>query len=106
MDKKIYINLQRSTDSLSIPYSTQGHLDGVYFNPTFDKIVLEVTNFPNVLKTALKGIQPVVQSNIGMKMVTQSLVIDVDPFELLSDMDDETLGDLDIKEIKEIYSIN
>lgn len=103
MSIHININYQRNPKEITLPYSTI-HSADLKITPQSNEITVSVSDFPRFIKAALETNLMLAQVSIKLNMVSQRLIIDADPL-LTADMDDMTLGELDIGQDITFYSI-
>lgn len=103
MSINININYAPYISEVSLPVSLQEH-SKLIFKPLSDEMSATVKDFPSFLKSSLAANLALIQVCTQFNMVSKRLIKDTDPL-LISNMDNMTLGELDIEQDEIFYNI-
>lgn len=103
MGVKINVNLKPYLETLTLPLNNSNSLE-LKIMPINHVMSIEVSDFPSFGKIALSKNIGLVQSNIGLNILSQRLIVNADPLNIYN-IDSILLEELDIDQNKTIYNI-
>lgn len=103
MSVRVDIDYKSNIEELTLPVSFESHVE-TNLTSFSEEITLGVSNFPSFIQSVLEANLALVKADIALNMISQRLIINTDPL-LITDMDNMTLGELNIGQDKIFYSI-